>query len=116
MTRTDASIEGALIEWAAQLRFEDLPEDAVVQSKRLLLDTLAFAWAGAGAEASTRYAGLSPIRAAGAIAVFGGGKIAYRVRQPPGSTGCWPLQWILTVSMTRPPCIRTPPAKILAGS
>jgi 2-methylcitrate dehydratase PrpD len=50
MSRTDISIEGALIDWAAQLRFEDLPEGAVAQSKRLLLDTLAVAWAGAGAE------------------------------------------------------------------
>jgi 2-methylcitrate dehydratase PrpD len=47
---SDTSIEGTLIDWAAHLRFEDIPDDVVSQSKRLLLDTLAVAWAGAGAE------------------------------------------------------------------
>lgn len=35
--------------WTAGLRYEDLPADAVACAKRLLLDTLAVAWAGAGA-------------------------------------------------------------------
>jgi 2-methylcitrate dehydratase PrpD len=50
MNRPDVSIETALIDWAAQLRFEDIPQAIVAQSKRLLLDTLAVAWAGAGAQ------------------------------------------------------------------
>lgn len=50
MNPFESSIEGALIGWAARLRFEDLPEAVVAQSKRLLLDTLAVAWAGAGAQ------------------------------------------------------------------
>jgi 2-methylcitrate dehydratase PrpD len=45
----DHSLEQALIDWAVNLRFEDLPEQAVRQSKRLVIDTLAAAWAGAGA-------------------------------------------------------------------
>lgn len=39
----------ALAQWAAGLRYEDLPPAAVAQIKRLLLDTLAVAWAGTGA-------------------------------------------------------------------
>src|ERR1700729_747708 len=50
MNPRDSSIEGALIGWGARLGFEDLPEAVVAQSKRLLLDTLAVAWAGAGAQ------------------------------------------------------------------
>lgn len=38
------------------MRFEDLPDHVVAQSKRLLLDTLAVAWAGSGAE------GVEPVR------------------------------------------------------
>jgi 2-methylcitrate dehydratase PrpD len=50
MNRNETSLEGALIGWSARLCFEDLPEAVVAQSKRLLLDTLAVAWAGAGAQ------------------------------------------------------------------
>lgn len=46
----------ALAQWAAQLRYEDIPAPVIAQAKRLLLDTLAVAWAGAGAE------GITPVR------------------------------------------------------
>jgi 2-methylcitrate dehydratase PrpD len=46
-----------LAEWAAGLRYEDLPAPAVTAAKRLLLDTLAVAWAGSDAE------GIAPLRA-----------------------------------------------------
>jgi 2-methylcitrate dehydratase PrpD len=49
MKAFDHSLEQALIDWAVNLRFEDIPEQAVGQSKRLVVDTLAAAWAGAGA-------------------------------------------------------------------
>ncbi len=39
-----------LATWAACLRYEDLPESAVRSAKRLLLDTLAVAWAGSSAD------------------------------------------------------------------
>jgi len=47
----------ALAQWTAGLRYEDLPPAAVAQIKRLLLDTLAVAWAGTGA------AGIEAVRA-----------------------------------------------------
>ncbi len=47
----------ALAQWAAGLRYEDLPPAAVAQAKRLMLDTLAVAWAGTGAD------GVAPVRA-----------------------------------------------------
>ena len=46
----------ALAHWAAGLRYEDIPAPVIAQAKRLLLDTLAVAWAGAGAE------GITPVR------------------------------------------------------
>jgi 2-methylcitrate dehydratase PrpD len=49
MRGLDHSLEKALIDWAVDLRFEHIPEQAVSQSKRLVVDTLAAAWAGAGA-------------------------------------------------------------------
>jgi 2-methylcitrate dehydratase PrpD len=49
MKAFDHSLEQALIDWAANLRFENIPAQAVSQSKRLVIDTLAAAWAGAGA-------------------------------------------------------------------
>lgn len=39
-----------LAAWAARLRYEDLPQEVVERAKGLLLDTLAVAWAGSGAE------------------------------------------------------------------
>ena len=36
--------------WTAGLRYEDLPAPVVARAKRLLLDTLAVAWAGSGTE------------------------------------------------------------------
>jgi len=45
-----------LAAWAAGLRYEDLPSAAVAQAKRLVLDTLAVAWAGSGAD------GIAPVR------------------------------------------------------
>lgn len=49
MKAVDGSPENILIDWAVNLRFEDIPEQAKRQSKKLLIDTLAAAWAGAGA-------------------------------------------------------------------
>lgn len=46
----DAGIGRHLAAWAAGLRYEDIPDAVVVQAKRLLLDTLAVAWAGSGAD------------------------------------------------------------------
>lgn len=39
-----------MADWTARLRYEDLPAPVVSRAKRLLLDTLAVAWAGSGAE------------------------------------------------------------------
>ncbi len=39
-----------MAEWTAGLRYEDLPAPVVSRAKRLLLDTLAVAWAGSGAQ------------------------------------------------------------------
>ncbi len=39
-----------LAEWAARLRYEDLPPTVVAKAKALLLDTLSVGWAGSGAE------------------------------------------------------------------
>lgn len=39
-----------MADWTAGLRYEDLPAPVVAGAKRLLLDTLAVAWAGSGAE------------------------------------------------------------------
>ena len=44
------SLGKGLAEWTAGLRYEDLPAPVVARAKRLLLDTLAVAWAGSGAE------------------------------------------------------------------
>jgi 2-methylcitrate dehydratase PrpD len=44
MKAFDGRIENVLVDWAVNLRFEDLPEQAVKQSKKLLIDTLAAAW------------------------------------------------------------------------
>lgn len=46
---TDVLLAQRLSIWTAALRYEDLPADAVACAKRLLLDTLAVAWAGSGA-------------------------------------------------------------------
>jgi 2-methylcitrate dehydratase PrpD len=43
-------LSASLAAWVAGLRYEDLPPQAVTRAKRLLLDTLAVAWAGSGAE------------------------------------------------------------------
>jgi 2-methylcitrate dehydratase PrpD len=45
--------------WAAGLRYEDLPAPVVERSKRLLLDTLAVAWAGSGADGIAALHGLA---------------------------------------------------------
>lgn len=44
------SIGRPLADWVAALRYEDLPAPVVERAKRLLLDTLAVAWAGSGAD------------------------------------------------------------------
>lgn len=46
----------ALARWAAGLRYEDLPAPVVAQARRLLLDAIAVAWAGSGAD------GIEPVR------------------------------------------------------
>lgn len=48
-----------LAAWAAGLRYEDLPAEAVARAKRLLLDTLAVAWAGSGADGIAALHGLA---------------------------------------------------------
>lgn len=44
--------------WAAGLRYEDLPTPVVERAKRLLLDTLAVAWAGSGVDGIAAVHGL----------------------------------------------------------
>ncbi len=39
-----------MAQWTAGLRYEDLPAPVIARAKRLLLDTLAVAWAGSGAQ------------------------------------------------------------------
>lgn len=46
MKTIDASLERTLVDWVLNLRFQDIPEEAVGQSKKLLIDTLGTAWAG----------------------------------------------------------------------
>lgn len=48
-----------LAAWVAGLRYEDLPPEAVAQAKRLLLDTLAVAWAGSSADGVGQLRGLA---------------------------------------------------------
>lgn len=45
--------------WAAGLRYEDLPAPVVERAKRLLVDTLAVAWAGSGADGIAALHGLA---------------------------------------------------------
>jgi len=51
-----ASLGETLADWASGLRYEDLPAPVVADAKRLLLDTLAVAWAGSAE------AGVEPLR------------------------------------------------------
>ena len=44
------NLSRTLAEWTAGLCYEDLPPEVVAQAKILLLDTLAVAWAGSGAD------------------------------------------------------------------
>ena len=44
------AISRPIAEWVSGLRYEELPDAVVVRAKRLLLDTLAVAWAGSGAD------------------------------------------------------------------
>ena len=53
MAQNAGNLGRALAQWAARLRYEDLPPAAIEQVKRLLLDTLAVAWAGSGADGIT---------------------------------------------------------------
>ena len=45
-----AGLGPRLAGWASGLRYEDIPDSAVQSAKRLLLDTLAVAWAGSNAD------------------------------------------------------------------
>src|SRR4051812_49794200 len=69
------AISRPLAQWMAGLSYEDLPPPVVKCAKRLLLDTLAVAWAGCGAEGIASLHGLA-LRNGGAadssIWAFGG--------------------------------------------
>ncbi len=45
-----ATVTRELASWAAHLRYEDIPSDVVALAKRQIVDTLAVAWAGTGAD------------------------------------------------------------------
>jgi 2-methylcitrate dehydratase PrpD len=47
---TAEGVGARLAGWASGLRYEDIPKPAVESAKRLLLDTLAVAWAGSNAD------------------------------------------------------------------
>ncbi len=75
MPETSATITARMAEWASRLRFEDLPQDAVYQAKRFLLDSLGCALGGFRQhDVEIALQVLDEIAAPGPCTVIGSGK------------------------------------------
>ena len=75
MPETSTTITARMAEWAARLRFEDLPQDAVYQAKRFLLDSLGCALGGFRQhDVEIALQVLEEIAAPGPCTVIGSGK------------------------------------------
>src|SRR5690606_29186087 len=62
-SEAQGTVSEVLARHVANVRFEDLPAEAITSAKRLILDTLAVAWAGsnaAGIEANRRLLETAP--------------------------------------------------------
>jgi 2-methylcitrate dehydratase len=75
MPETSTTITARMAEWASRLRFEDLPQDAVYQAKRFLLDSLGCALGGFRQhDVEIALQVLEEIAAPGPCTVIGSGK------------------------------------------
>ena len=75
MPETSTTITARMAEWASRLRFEDLPQDAVYQAKRFLLDSLGCALGGFRQhDVEIALQVLDEIAAPGPCTVLGSGK------------------------------------------